>query len=87
MAFPINTEEAMAGQLPLPSPLDRPRGGRVGSAVEWNNVRRPEILDDFTRLMYGALPPRLPTMAKPISSMCSGICRSTRRSRSRRLPG
>lgn len=58
MAFPINTEEAKAGQLPLPSPLDRPRGGKVGSATEWNNVRRPEILDDFTRLMYGALPPR-----------------------------
>lgn len=57
-----NYEEAKAGNLPLPPLLERPQGGLVTTATEWNNIRRREIRSDFVRLMYGELPPRLETI-------------------------
>ncbi|OQA82215.1 MAG: hypothetical protein BWY31_03308 [Lentisphaerae bacterium ADurb.Bin242] len=39
----------------LPDPLD---GGRIGTASEWMNIRRPELLELFRRTMFGTLPPR-----------------------------
>ena len=58
----INYDESLAGDHPLPSALLRPTGGRVSSAVEWYNRRRPEILADFERIMYGKIPPRPETV-------------------------
>jgi len=44
--------------LPLPDPLISDSGRRIGSAFEFFNIRRAEILDCFTREVYGALPPQ-----------------------------
>ena len=44
--------------LPLPDPLILNSGRRVKSAQEFCNLRRPEILELFTREVYGPLPPQ-----------------------------
>ena len=44
--------------LPLPDPLILNSGKRVSSALEFFNFRRAEILDLFTREVYGPLPPQ-----------------------------
>jgi len=48
---------------PLPDPLLLPNGTRVTTAAQWRNQRRPELLAQFTREMYGVAPPRSPQMS------------------------
>ena len=54
----INFDESRVPVFQLPSPLEHPGGGRVASAYEWVNFRRPEILDFYRKEVYGTLPPR-----------------------------
>ena len=54
----INYDESKVPVFTLPSPLDRPGGGRVSSAYEWVNRRRGEVLDFYKKEVYGNLPPR-----------------------------
>lgn len=54
----INYDESKVPVFTLPSPLDRPGGGRVSSAYEWVNRRRGEVLDFYKKEVYGQLPPR-----------------------------
>jgi hypothetical protein len=42
----------------LPDPLTMADGTRVSTAAQWRDIRRPELLELFTREMYGMVPPR-----------------------------
>ena len=54
----INYDESKVPVFKLPSPLERPDGGRVTTAYEWVNRRRGEVLDFYKKEVYGQLPPR-----------------------------
>lgn len=45
-----------------PDPLVMADGSRVTSPAQWTGKRRPELLELFTREMYGVAPPRSPRM-------------------------
>ena len=54
----INYDESKVPAFELPSPLERPDGGRVTTAYEWVNRRRPEVLALYQKEVYGQIPPR-----------------------------
>lgn len=51
-------DEARVPRYMLPDPLRMEDGWAVGSVEEWSNKRRPELLEMFSRLMYGQSPDR-----------------------------
>ena len=55
-----NYDEAKAGTYALPDPLVLKNGKRVATAKDWWNKRRPEILEDYRREVYGRIPAHLP---------------------------
>lgn len=56
-----NIDEARANPYPvLPDPLTLKNGRKVGDAKTWFDKRRPEILEDYTREVYGRVPANLP---------------------------
>jgi hypothetical protein len=56
-----NYDEAKANPFPnLPDPLTLKDGGKVSSADIWWNRRRPEIVEDFDREIYGRVPGNTP---------------------------
>jgi len=56
-----NTDEAKANPYPiLPNPLVRSSGKPVTTAEVWKKQRRPEIVEDFNREVYGRVPKNLP---------------------------
>jgi len=56
-----NIDEAKANPYPtLPDPLMLKDGRKVADAKTWWDRRRPEILEDYTREVYGRVPPNLP---------------------------
>jgi len=56
-----NIDEAKANPYPtLPDPLTFRKGGKVADATAWWDRRRPEILEDYTREVYGRVPANLP---------------------------
>ncbi len=56
-----NTDESKATPYrSLPDPLRLKNGDRVGDAATWWDVRRPEIVADFDREVYGKTPANLP---------------------------
>ncbi len=63
-----NYEEALAGNLPLPSALVRRNGESVRSALEWQQLRRQELLADFARILYGKIPARPQAIRREILS-------------------
>jgi hypothetical protein len=53
-----NYDEAKANPYPnLPDPLRMKNGKKVKSAKDWWQRRRPEIVEDFDREIYGRVPP------------------------------
>lgn len=54
--FPITRCPAQPGALP--DPLVASDGTRITSAAQWRETRRPELLELFTREMYGRNPGR-----------------------------
>ncbi len=57
----VNYDESKANPYPnLPDPLVLKNGKRVKSAKTWWNQRRPEILEDFDREIYGRVPKNMP---------------------------
>lgn len=54
---------AIASAQTLPDPLIMADGSRVTTAAQWHDKRRPELLELFTREMYGVMPPRSPKMS------------------------
>jgi hypothetical protein len=56
-----NYDEALANPYPnLPDPLILKNGKKVKDAKTWWNKRRPEIVEDFEREMYGRIPKNVP---------------------------
>jgi hypothetical protein len=56
-----NYDEALANPYPdLPDPLTLKDGRRVTTPEMWWRLRRPEIVEDFAREVYGRVPARVP---------------------------
>ncbi|GAA4395584.1 hypothetical protein GCM10023187_02680 [Nibrella viscosa] len=56
-----NYDEALADPCPqLPDVLTTRNGKKVTTPEQWWNVRRPELIDDFEREMYGRVPKHVP---------------------------
>jgi (4-O-methyl)-D-glucuronate---lignin esterase len=57
----VNYDESKANPYPnLPDPLVLKNGKKVTSAKMWWNQRRPEIVEDFDREIYGRVPTETP---------------------------
>ena len=64
-----NTDESKADPFPdLPDPLTTNAGEKVATADAWWNVRRPEIVEDFDREIYGRVPKDIPKVTWEIVS-------------------
>jgi len=56
-----NTDEARANPYPhLPDPLTLKNGQKVATPEMWWKLRRPEIIEDFDREIYGRVPKNAP---------------------------
>ncbi|HEY8485432.1 MAG TPA: hypothetical protein VIL13_12540 [Longimicrobiales bacterium] len=66
-----NYDEAKAGAYVLPDPLVLKDGRRVTTPEMWWNLRRPEILEDFLREIYGRIPENTPEVAFEVTSVDS----------------
>jgi hypothetical protein len=56
-----NVDEAKANPYPdLPDPLTSKNGQKITTPEQWWNVRRPEIVEDFDREIYGRVPAQTP---------------------------
>ncbi|MCX6630230.1 MAG: hypothetical protein NTW28_21640 [Candidatus Solibacter sp.] len=59
--FYANYDEAKANPFPkLPDPLVLKNGKPVKQAADWWKVRRPQIVEDFDREIYGRVPKVVP---------------------------
>jgi pimeloyl-ACP methyl ester carboxylesterase len=64
-----NYDEAKANPHPnLPDPLVLKNGQRVTSAKMWWDQRRPEIVEDFDREVYGRIPKNTPNVKWEVTS-------------------
>ncbi len=64
-----NYDEAKANPYPnLPDALVMKNGQKVSSAEMWWNQRRPEIVEDFDREVYGRMPPVTPKVTWEVAS-------------------
>jgi len=64
-----NYDEAKANPYPnLPDPLTLKDGKKVTSAKVWWNKRRPEIVEDFDREIYGRMPANTPKVTWEVTS-------------------
>ncbi len=69
-----NYDAAKANPYPdLPDPLRMRGGRRVLTAPQWWNARRPEIVEDFERDVYG----RVPKIVPPVSWSVTETVRTT----------
>ena len=49
----VNYDESAVKPYTLPALLECKDGRKITTAAEWEKFRRPEILADYTRIMYG----------------------------------
>jgi hypothetical protein len=64
-----NYDEAKANPYPtLPDPLILKNGKKVKSAKDWWTKRRPEIVEDFDREIYGRVPANIPAVKWELTS-------------------
>ena len=64
-----NYDEAKANPYPdLPDPLTMKNGKKVTNARMWWNQRRPEIVEDFDREVYGRVPKSVPKVKWELSN-------------------
>jgi lysophospholipase L1-like esterase len=69
-----NTDESKANPFPdLPDPLVLKNGDRVTTPAQWWNARRPEIVEDFEREVFGRVPAHVPDVRWSIASSKDGI--------------
>jgi len=57
-----NRNESKVNQYKLPDPLILKNGQQIKSAKDWWEKRRPEIVEDFDREIYGRLPKNIPAV-------------------------
>jgi hypothetical protein len=58
-----NFDESKVAPYSLPDPLSMKNGQRVTTSAQWWKQRRPEIVEDFDREIYGRVPRNLPKVA------------------------
>ena len=64
-----NTDESKANPWPnLPDPLTLKNGQKVITPEMWWNQRRPEIVEDFDREVYGRVPANAPKVTWEVTS-------------------
>ena len=63
-----NSDEAKVPPYALPDPLDLKNGRRVTTPRQWWRQRRPEIVEDFDREVYGRLPKDVPDVRWEVAS-------------------
>jgi hypothetical protein len=64
-----NYDEAKANPFPnLPDPLVLKNGKGVSNAETWWKLRRPEIVEDFDREIYGRVPANMPKVTWRLAS-------------------
>jgi hypothetical protein len=69
-----NTDESTANPYPnLPDPLTLKNGRKVTTAAMWWDQRRPEIVEDFDREIYGRVPAKMPAVTWKVTSANSGV--------------
>src|SRR5262245_7670367 len=69
-----NTDESKATPYPdLPDPLTLKKGKKVTSAEMWWKERRPEIVEDFDREVYGRVPKETPKVKWEVTSTEKGM--------------
>src|SRR5262249_55472056 len=69
----VNYDEAKANPWPvLPDPLRLDNGKRVSSAKMWWVERRPEIVEEFDREVYGRMPRETPKVKWEVVSTTRG---------------
>jgi hypothetical protein len=68
-----NYDEAKANPFPvLPDPLTLQNGKKVTKASDWWSKRRPEIVEDFDREVYGRVPKVTPKVTWTVTSTTPG---------------
>ena len=71
---PYNYDEAKANPYPtLPDALVLKNGKKVKDAKTWWDKRRPEILEDFEREVYGRTPKNLPKVTWEVTGKSMGL--------------
>ena len=69
-----NYEEDKANPYPdIPNPLTLNNGQKVATPEMWWNLRRPEIVEDFDREIYGRTPKATPKVAWEVSSVTNRV--------------
>jgi hypothetical protein len=63
-----NYDESKVKSFTLPDPLACKDGTKVTSAEEWWTKRRPEIVEDFDREVYGRVPKDVPGVTWEVTS-------------------
>jgi hypothetical protein len=63
-----NTDESKVPAYSLPDPLVMKSGTRVTTAEMWWKQRRPEIVEDFDREVYGRVPANTPSVRWEVTS-------------------
>ena len=64
-----NYDESKANPFPdLPDPLTLKNGGRVTTPEVWWKERRPEIVEDFEREVYGRVPRNVPKVTWTVTA-------------------
>jgi len=64
-----NTDESKANPYPdLPDPLTLKNGQKVATPEIWWKLRRPEIVEDFDREVYGRVPTNVPKVTWKVTS-------------------
>src|SRR5580698_10608478 len=68
-----NYDESKANPYPdLPDVLTLKSGTKVATAAEWWSKRRPEIVEDFDREVYGRVPKVTPKVKWEVASTTTG---------------
>ncbi|HEY1661791.1 MAG TPA: acetylxylan esterase [Verrucomicrobiae bacterium] len=68
-----NTDESKANPYPdLPDPLTLKNGQKVTTPAQWWTQRRPEIVEDFDREVYGRVPANVPAVTWKVISTTHG---------------
>jgi len=64
-----NYDESKANPFPdLPDALTLKSDKKVTTATEWWHERRPEIVEDFEREVFGRVPPNVPKVTWTVTS-------------------
>jgi hypothetical protein len=68
-----NYDESKANPYPnLPDPLTLKNGKKISKASDWWSKRRPEIVEDFDREIYGRVPRNVPKVKWEIAETTTG---------------